>query len=534
MLNLRKVCTRIARNSFCLLLAVAIFLPYNVATAASTGMAWPNATVTAFAPASGGAWYPRLVKLSATDWLVSFDTNVDGGFTKVKVAKSTNAGQSWGAPVVVASDAAGDVGNAQMLRLTSGEIWLAYRVVVQSGSTTNTYLKVRKSTDNGATWSDLSGGQIASATATSFKGLWEPHLGYIGSTIAVMYADDSPAVAGTGGKQNLYMRTWNGSAWNSATMVSDGVAAGSRDGMPVFAQMSDGRYITVFEASDVAGYPFVIKYKISNDGLNWSGARQTLYIPTKTGKKAGAPFVVKLGDGRLMTSFQTDEDSANTGDNYSSMRTLISSNNGSTWQYKHNVFPVSDTTSSNWNALMAVDSNTVVAATSANFPSTGIFLRFGNATTPTNKNLANNWGFETANVNGWTTFNDDYPQRIIIHGLNDGIARAPGGGNYFVGLSGISGPATAYIGQTITGLDNGTYTMRAYARRSSGQNSAVMEVKDYGGTMLQTSLPVTGTWTQVTISNIQVTNGQATIGFYVSNNNANQWADIDNVEFFKN
>lgn len=118
--------------------------------------------------------------------------------------------------------------------------------------------------------------------------------------------------------------------------------------------------------------------------------------------------------------------------------------------------------------------------------------------------------------------------------MNDGVGRAPGGGNYFIGLAGTSGPATAYIGQTITGLDNGTYTMRAYLRRSGGQNSAVMEVKDYGGSILQTSFPVTSAWTQVTISNIQVTNGQATIGFFVSNSSPGQWADLDNVEFFKN
>jgi hypothetical protein len=356
----------------------------------------------------------------------------------------------------------------------------------------------------------------------------------INGTIAVLYADDSPAAVGTTGLQNLYMKTWNGSGWGSRITVSDGVAAGSRDGMPVITRMNDGRYITVFEASDVAGHPFVIKYKISPDGFNWSVPRQTMYVPSGNGKKAGAPFVVKLDDGRLMAAFQTDESSANTGDPYTSMFTMISSDNGASWQYKTNVFPVSDTKSSNWNALMAVDSTRVAAVTSATYPSNGIYLRFGLAATPPQTNVVNNPGFETANVAGWTTYGDDYPKRILIHGANDGVGLPAAEGSYFVGLAGTSGPSTAYVGQTISGLDNGTYTMRARMRSSGGQNSCVMEVKDYGGGMLQTGCPVTTAWTPVTISNIQVTSGKATIGFYVSNSSSSQWADIDQVEFFRN
>ncbi|MCC3373719.1 hypothetical protein [Cohnella sp. REN36] len=512
---------------------VAGWLPAGRASAATTGMAWSSGSVTAYAAPSGGVWYPRLLKLSNGDWLLSFDSNADGGRVKVKVVRSTDGGATWSSPVDAAADASGDCANGQMLQLADGSIWLAYRVVVQSGSTYSTYLKVRVSTNGGSAWSDLPGGQIAAETANSFKGVWEPHLGLIGSTIAVMYANDSPSVTGASGKQNLYMKTWTGSGWGSATLVSDGVAAGSRDGMPVWTRMGDGRYILVFEASDQNGYPFVIRYKISSDGYNWSGARQTLYMPAKTGKKAGAPFVVKLGDGRLMASFQTDEDSPNTGDAYSSMRTMISADNGASWGSKFNPYPVSDTTYANWNALLASDATQAVAATSTNFPSARIVLRFGNAGTPSNVNLSNNWGFETANVNGWTTYGDDYPNRILIHGANDGIARAPGGGNYFVGLAGTSGPGTAYVGQTITGLDSGTYTLRAYMRSSGGQNAAYMEVKDYGGVAQTANFPVTTTWTQVTIPGVAVTNGQATIGFYASMSGSSQWADLDNVEWIK-
>lgn len=516
-----------------LLLIISILLPGFQAFAAP-GLAWPSNTATVFTPQNGGVWYPRLLKLNNNDILASFDTNAGGGNTRIMLSRSTDGGHTWSPAIQAAADSSGNVGNGQMLQLPNGEIWLSYRLVVQSGSIYNTYLKTKKSTDGGSTWSDLTNGQIGSATANSFKGLWEPHLQMLGNTIAVYYADDSPATVGNTGLQKLIMKTWTGNGWSGEIIVSDGVAAGSRDGMPVITQMANGQYILVLEATDVAGHPFVIKYKISSDGYNWNVPRQTLYVPSKAGKKAGAPFVVKLGDGRLLASFQTDNDSTNTGDAFSSMYTMISADNGATWQYRTNIFPVSDSTSSNWNALLPIDSTHVLAATSADYPSSGVYIRFGHAVTPSNTNLVTNWSFETANLSGWTTFGDDYPARIKVHGTNDGVGVPAAQGNYFIGLAGTSGPASAYVGQTISGLDNGSYTLRAYMRSSGGQNSCVMEVKDFGGTSRQTNCPVTTAWTPVTLSNIAVVNGQATIGFFTSNSQTSQWVDIDRVEFTRN
>ncbi|WP_373232638.1 RICIN domain-containing protein [Cohnella sp.] len=524
---------RLTAFSLSLLLTISILLPGFKAFAAA-GLAWPTNTATVFAPTNGGVWYPRLLKLNNNDILASFDTNAGGGNTRIMISRSKDGGHSWSSATQAAADSNGNVGNGQMLQLPNGDIWLSYRLVVQSGSNYTTTLKTRKSMDGGNTWSDLANGQIGSTTANSFKGLWEPHLQMLGNTIAVYYADDSPAAVGTTGLQKLIMKTWTGNGWSAEIVVSDGVAAGSRDGMPVITQMANGSYILVFEATDVADHPFVIKYKISTDGYNWNVPRQTMYIPSKAGKKAGAPFVVKLGDGRLLASFQTDNDSTNTGDAYSSMYTMISPDNGVTWQYRSNIFPVSDSTSSNWNALLPIDSSHVLAATSSDYPSSGVYVRFGHAVTPSNTNLLTNWSFETANVSGWTTYGDDYPARIKVHGANDGVGVPAAHGNYFIGLAGTSGPATAYVGQTVSGLDNGSYTLRAYMRSSGGQNSCQMEAKDYGGTMLQAACPVTTTWTPVTLSNIGVTNGQATIGFFASNNNTNQWVDIDRVEFIRN
>lgn len=91
-----------------------------------------------------------------------------------------------------------------------------------------------------------------------------------------------------------------------------------------------------------------------------------------------------------------------------------------------------------------------------------------------------------------------------------------------------------YSDQTITGLPNGSYTLRAWVVSGGGQNSVFMEAKNYGGGARTAPIPATGwpNWQQITISSINVTNGQITIGFY-SNANAGNWMSVDDVELYK-
>lgn len=96
-------------------------------------------------------------------------------------------------------------------------------------------------------------------------------------------------------------------------------------------------------------------------------------------------------------------------------------------------------------------------------------------------------------------------------------------------------PYGVYTYQTITGLSSGNYTLKAWVRNSGGQNACWMEAKDYGGSKLTVNLPVTNTYQQITISNINVTNGQCTIGFWSDTGSANNWdwCTMDDVQFYK-
>ncbi len=94
--------------------------------------------------------------------------------------------------------------------------------------------------------------------------------------------------------------------------------------------------------------------------------------------------------------------------------------------------------------------------------------------------------------------------------------------------------AQAYLvstSQTLTGLTEGWYTLRAWVRSSGGQRAAYIGLKDYGGSERKAHLPVTSAdqWIQIVVS-AHVSNGQCTIELY-SDAHADHWAHFDDIEF---
>lgn len=92
---------------------------------------------------------------------------------------------------------------------------------------------------------------------------------------------------------------------------------------------------------------------------------------------------------------------------------------------------------------------------------------------------------------------------------------------------------TVYTYQTVTGIANGTYTAKAWVKSSGGQVQCYLGAKNYGGSALTANIPRSATWTQVTIANIIVTNGQCEVGIY-SNGTTNSWCEFDDIELYLN
>lgn len=93
-----------------------------------------------------------------------------------------------------------------------------------------------------------------------------------------------------------------------------------------------------------------------------------------------------------------------------------------------------------------------------------------------------------------------------------------------------------YTYQTVTGLPDGTYTLRAWIKSWGGQGQVTyLEAKAYDnstGTALRTPLPTTSVWTRVSVPNIVVRGGQATVGIY-SKAGAGQSIHFDDVELIR-
>lgn len=151
-------------------------------------------------------------------------------------------------------------------------------------------------------------------------------------------------------------------------------------------------------------------------------------------------------------------------------------------------------------------------------------------------NLLVNPGFEangaTQAPSGWATWGGPSGQHADAD-YTEGTSGtgAPHGGSYKATHWKGSG-YEVYTSQTLTGLVNGSYTLRAWVLSGGGQTLAYMEAKDYGGTVRTATIPTTTTWTQISITGIAVTNGQITVGFY-SQADGGEYIHFDDVELFK-
>lgn len=85
--------------------------------------------------------------------------------------------------------------------------------------------------------------------------------------------------------------------------------------------------------------------------------------------------------------------------------------------------------------------------------------------------------------------------------------------------------------QTITGLSNGLYTFQAWVVSPAAMVSNYLFAKDFGGTQINQNITVGPGWKKVKIQNINVTNGQCTIGLQTAGNAT--YCSMDDVEFWK-
>jgi hypothetical protein len=160
-----------------------------------------------------------------------------------------------------------------------------------------------------------------------------------------------------------------------------------------------------------------------------------------------------------------------------------------------------------------------------------------------------------ANANNWINVDDieivaAFANPVANHGFESNTGQSPqswtewtdnnGADASYVEVGGSRGGSNklthwkasayrVYTYQTITGIANGSYTVKAWVKSSGGQNKAAMDLKQYGGSTVSVAIPTTsGSYTQIS-STVSVTTGKIEVGFW-SDAKANNWINVDDVE----
>jgi len=259
-----------------------------------------------------------------------------------------------------------DLDNAFPLQLTDGTVLVAYRR--HDRKLHDFRIEVSSSNDS-EKWT------FRSTIATGTQGIWEPFLLSLpDGTVQAYYASEE----GCYPDQRIDMRTSTdgGKSWRTPVTVAE--KKGARDGMPGVVRLDGQELLAVFEAQDVPPFRFVIQGVRSPDlGRTWSSTRQLIYRPknpTSAPWAAGAPSIIRLPDGRLMVSFQSDDenrflagdrrrDPAHSHYNYlwhTHFAYVTSTDQGKSWAAPVHLFGGQDDPA-NWNALYGLQDGTVLA-----------------------------------------------------------------------------------------------------------------------------------------------------------------------------
>ena len=311
---------------------------------------------------SGFSWAPRVCGAGGV-LLAGVET-----FGGIAVLRSEDGGLTWKDPVTASFYPELNCANVNFYN-DGDKLYLAYRATSDSNGVRYTSLRVSVSEDGGKTWAKHS--TVCEYTDNGGAGgVWEPYIIRIGGDLCCFYANDHPSVTD---RQNIERRTWDGEAWIDRIIISDGKKHDSRDGMPVVCRLDGGGYICLIEstADRRKGYPFVLKALYSDDGETWSEP-VTVYTPKTKRSKAAAPGVVCLPDGRLVISFQTDEDATVKGDGTSVMKFIVSDGSPAaeltekSFTAPENIFGTPDGESSVWTGIYYENGRLFAAAGTKN------------------------------------------------------------------------------------------------------------------------------------------------------------------------
>jgi arabinogalactan endo-1,4-beta-galactosidase len=143
------------------------------------------------------------------------------------------------------------------------------------------------------------------------------------------------------------------------------------------------------------------------------------------------------------------------------------------------------------------------------------------------KDFLSNPGFESGDLTSWTVVGDANAVDVRRESRNVH-------GGFYALHYWLDTPFSFTVSQTVTGLENGTYSLSAWIQGGGGETALQLLASDYGGPTQTVDIVTTGwqEWKTPTIGAIQVTNGQINVGLKVSSKGGS-WAFLDDMELTK-
>lgn len=345
-----------------LLLFLAPYTSFSATVARYNGMRifWDSRTpVTIF----DGGGYGRLIELQDGRLLACCES---GG---IKISFSSNKGQTWTTPKLIAPNS-NNTPNCvpDLIQLSDGTIIVGYNPRPSTPYTEDRHfgIRLRRSTNNGKTWSDEI--FVYDADYTFENGCWEPSFLELPSgELQLYFADESPYTT-TGEQQISLCRSFDGGlTWTEPQRIS--YRSGYRDGMPVPVLLCDNRTIVVaIEDNGWEGVndfvPTTVRTTLSNNWKNNTYVSGTSnqrnrsinhnYCPVA---KGGAPYLRVLPNGETILSHQSKYGD---GDNMK-MYVYVGNKQAKDFKAMSRPFYQGTTKGCWWNSLAVIDTGIVVA-----------------------------------------------------------------------------------------------------------------------------------------------------------------------------
>lgn len=296
----------------------------NIITNVYAGIEFEERLITV---ADGAGGYTRMAQLQDGRLMMTY-----GASGHIVAIFSSDRGLTWSSPVKTTENV-NDGGyvraNGMPYQTADGTILVAYRCN-DSGhpdlSTVDSYyssIRVVCSRDNGVTWErhstviemDESYNGLNAEFKSSY-GVWEPHLGMLNGELACFFAIGKSVYNYDHIIYSTDIFLWKNNTWERAHYTSDDSTLHTgadkiKNGMPVWQEISEGGYILAVESTQnqTTKWRNVLTTKLltSKDGIHWEN-QCDVYVPAKTKRRTGAPYVVQLPDGRFVVSYMTNED----------------------------------------------------------------------------------------------------------------------------------------------------------------------------------------------------------------------------------